>query len=146
LTEPLEPSRDCAVCHYMLDLPRHRILWEDEFWICGTLLDVPGWTMVMTKRHAEGIWSLNDDEAIRFGPMMRNVARVVKDVTGAERIHYAAMGEHSLHYHNAVLPRLAGEVPIWDSMDMVARARALADPLAALEMEESIQQRLSQYR
>src|SRR3546814_2948704 len=81
----------CSICEYIKNLTPDRVLWEDEYWLGGALLDVPGWIMVMTKRHVEGIWSLNDAEAARFGPMMRDITGVIKDITGAERVHYAAM-------------------------------------------------------
>src|SRR3546814_11678741 len=125
----------CSICEYIKNLTPDRVLWEDEYWLGGALLDVPGWIMVMTKRHVEGIWSLNDAEAARFGPMMRDIAGVIKDITGAERVHYAAMGEVALHYHNAILPRLPGQTPVWDSMNMVTRAHDDADAVAARDME-----------
>lgn len=135
----------CSVCQYMERLTPDRILWEDDYWIGGALLDVPGWIMVMTKRHAEGIWSLSDEEAVRFGPMMRDIAGVLKDVTGAERIHYAAMGEVAPHYHNAIMPRLLGQKPVWDSMDMVVRARADADAQASRDIELILQEKLRSF-
>src|SRR3546814_9051368 len=100
--------------------------------------------MVMTKRHVEGIWSLNDAEAARFGPMMRDITGVIKDITGAERVHYAAMGEVALHYHNAILLRLPGQTPVWDSMDMVTRAHDDADAVAARDMERVLAGRRSE--
>ncbi len=132
----------CSICSYLNDLPSERILWEDEYWICGPLLDVPGWTMVMTRRHAEGIWSLSDAEASRFGPLMRDIAQTVKAVTGAQRVHFAAMGEVAPHYHNAILPRRPGEQPVWDSMALVTRAAADADPHAASHIEKALRAQL----
>ena len=137
-----EGKEVCGICAYLRDLPAERIVWEDDYWICGGLLDVPGWTLVMTKRHTEGIWSLDDEEAARFGPMMRDIAGVVKEATGAERIHYAAMGEIAPHYHNAILPRLPGEVPVWDSNALVTRAEGNGDPVAALRIELELKDRL----
>ncbi len=136
----------CSVCQYMENLSQDRILWEDDYWIGGALLDVPGWVMVMTKRHVEGIWALSDEEAVRFGPMMRDIAGTLKDVTGAERIHYAAMGEVAPHYHNAILPRRPGETPVWDSMAMVARAKEDADPVGSRAIEDRLRESLGPFR
>lgn len=136
----------CSVCQYMENLSKDRILWEDNYWIGGALLDVPGWVMVMTKRHVEGIWALSDEEAVRFGPMMRDIAGALKDITGAERIHYAAMGEVAPHYHNAILPRLPGGKPVWDSMAMVARAQEDANPDASRTIEDMLRERLGSFR
>src|SRR3546814_5413535 len=101
--------------------------------------------MVMTKRHVERIWSLNDAEAARFGPMMRDITGVIKDITGAERVHYAAMGEVALHYHNAILPRLPGQTTVWDSMDMGTRANDEDDAVAARDMERGLAGRLGAF-
>lgn len=143
MPDPVEAERNCGICNYLKQLQPERTLWEDEYWVCGPLLDVPGWTMVMTRRHVEGLWSLSDEEAVRFGLIMRDIAEVVKDVTGAQRVHFAAMGEVAPHYHNAILPRLADEEPVWDSMAMVERARITADLDAALPIEAMLRARLA---
>lgn len=142
MVDRAEGAAACSICQFMQDLDPKAVLWEDEYWICAPLLDVPGWTLVMTRRHAEGIWALSDEEAVRFGPMMRDITNVVKQVTGAERVHYAAMGEVALHYHNAILPRLPGQKPVWDSLDMVARAQKDADPQESSRTEAILRERL----
>lgn len=142
MADEAQVTAACSICQFMWDLDPGAILWEDDYWVCASFMEVPGWTMVMTKHHAEGIWGLSDEEAVRFGPMMRDIAAVVKDATGAERIHYAAMGEVALHYHNAILPRLPGQKPVWDSMALVARAQTDADPDAAEELKNVLRREL----
>lgn len=126
----------CAICDNLKKLTPERIVWEDNHWIISGLLDVPGWLLVMTKRHVEGTWSLNDDEAAGMGRLMRDACGAVKRMTGAERVHYTAAGEVALHYHTGILPRLPGQTPVFDSMELVRRAKEIADPAAAIDMEK----------
>jgi diadenosine tetraphosphate (Ap4A) HIT family hydrolase len=142
MTDEAQVAEACSICQFMQGLDPGAILWEDDYWVCASFMQVPGWTMVMTKRHAEGIWGLNDEEAVRFGPLIREIAAVVKDAIGAERIHYAAMGEVALHYHNVILPRLPGQKPVWDSMALVDRAHTDAEPEAAEDMKNVLSRRL----
>lgn len=58
MPDPVEAETNCGICSYLKQLQSERTLWEDEYWVYGPLLDVPGWTMVMTRRHVEGLWSL----------------------------------------------------------------------------------------
>ncbi len=141
--EEAEIATACGICQFRQQLDPSTILREDDHWLAAPLLDVPGWAIIMTKRHAEGIWTLTDEEAARLGPMLRDIAGAVKQVTGAERVHHAAMGEVALHYHAAILPRLPGQKPVWESMNMVARAQVDANPDAALNMGKRLREHLN---
>jgi len=133
----------CAVCNSLKALTPERTLWESDEWIAGSMLDVPGWIILATKRHAEGAWSLDDAEAAAFGTVAREIAQTLKDVTSAERIHQAAMGEVALHYHIGFLPRRAGQTPVFDSTELVRRASDEQDLAATLNVERLFKETLA---
>jgi diadenosine tetraphosphate (Ap4A) HIT family hydrolase len=141
-------SPECAVCR-LLAGPN---LYEDELWCVRAAepAGVPGWMMMIARRHVAGPAHFDEREAASFGFALRHFERVLEQVTDALRIYTAAMGESSPHFHAHMVPRYAtmprdakawgvfdlqravgaGEVPI--DRDEVARvAEAYRRALAA---------------
>jgi diadenosine tetraphosphate (Ap4A) HIT family hydrolase len=131
----------CSVCDYLRKLTPDQTILQNEHWIAGPMLDVPGWVMLMTRQHREGVWSLSDAEAASLGTMARDIAGALVKTVGAERVHMAAQGEVALHYHCGLLPRRPGETPVFNSMDLVTRAEHAADPAEA----RAVAARLAEY-
>lgn len=140
--DPAGAVHECVICDYVRSLPPEKHLWDDDDWLAGPVMDVPGWVMIMTKRHAEGTWALNDAEAASFGIVLRDLMGLIKELTGAPRLHYMVAGEAVLHYHTVIIPRLEDQVPIWATADLVRRGQELADPPAANAMTERLLERL----
>lgn len=138
---------ECGVCQ-SLAAPH---LYEDDLWCVrhAEPAGVPGWMLLISKRHVAGPAHFDDKEAAVFGLALRHFERVLEQVTGALRIYTAAMGESHPHFHAHMVPRYqsmpreskgwsvfdlqravgAGEVPI-DHAEVTrisdAYARALA--------------------
>ena len=101
MTQP--PS--CGVCQSLASPS----LYEDDLWCVrhAEPAGVPGWMLLISKRHVAGVAHFDDREAAAIGPALRHFERVLEQVTGALRIYTAAMGESSPHFHAHMVPRYA---------------------------------------
>ena len=69
---------------------------------------LPGWLVVIPKRHVESFAELTDDEAASFRPFLHSVSRALQEVTGAVKTYTVLFAEHPEHFH--VVPRM-GDMP-----------------------------------
>jgi len=106
------------------------VLFENELWHVRAADDpcgVPGWMMLITRRHVPGPAHFDDREARSFGPTLCHLQRVLLQVTGALRIYTAAMGESSPHFHAHMVPRYAlmpKQAKAWAVFDLQRAAAA----------------------
>jgi diadenosine tetraphosphate (Ap4A) HIT family hydrolase len=88
---------------------------------------VPGWMMMISRRHVAGPAHFDDAEARAFGLALRHFERVLEQVTGALRVYTAAMGESSPHFHAHMVPRtptMAKDAKGWGVFDLERAAKA----------------------
>src|SRR3954469_15960083 len=102
-----EPT--CGVCQSLSGDRREPALYEDDLWVLrpASPPGVPGWMMMIPRRHVGGPAHFDDREARAFGPALRHFERVLERVTGALRIYTAALGESHPHFHAHMVPRYA---------------------------------------
>jgi diadenosine tetraphosphate (Ap4A) HIT family hydrolase len=127
----------CRVCESLSGSSRQEPIFEDDLWHVRHApppYSVPGWMMLITRRHVPGPAHFNDREAQSFGYALRHFERVLERVTGALRIYTAALGESSPHFHAHMVPRYV-EMPkgasAWGVFDLERAAKAgeiSADP------------------
>jgi diadenosine tetraphosphate (Ap4A) HIT family hydrolase len=129
MSNPFSFESDCGVCS-KLQTGSASAVFENDLWHVRSADDpcgVPGWMMLITRRHLPGPASFDDREANSFGPTLRHLQRVLLDVTGALRIYTAAMGESSPHFHAHMVPRYAvmpKEAKAWAVFDLQRAAAA----------------------
>ena len=46
---------------------------------------MPGWLVLVVRRHIEAIDELTDDEAAELGPLIRDVSRALREVVGCQK-------------------------------------------------------------
>jgi len=142
---------DCGICIKLTN--PDGVLYENALWQVRAIdppTAVPGWVLLVSRRHLAGPAEFDEREAASFGPTLRYLHRVLLDVTGALRIYLAAMGESSPHLHAHFVPRYAampkgakawgvfdlqraaaaGEIPV-DEVEAVRVAAKYRDALAA---------------
>ena len=127
----MHPSFDstCGVCQLLYGASAEPALYEDALWQVrpASPAGVPGWMMMISKRHVGGPAHFDDHEARAFGLAIRHFERVLEQVTGALRIYTAAMGESHPHFHAHMVPRYA-EMPRmakgWSVFDLQRAAGA----------------------
>ncbi|MDB4980270.1 MAG: hypothetical protein JWM82_1022 [Myxococcales bacterium] len=98
----------CAVCASLSGPGRLAPVYEDALWHVRPAPSppgVPGWMMMVSRRHVAGPAHFSDEEARAFGSSLRHFERVLEEVTGALRIYTVAMGESSPHFHAHMVPR-----------------------------------------
>jgi diadenosine tetraphosphate (Ap4A) HIT family hydrolase len=118
------------VCATLSGPGRIEPLYEDALWHVRPAASppgVPGWMMMISRRHVPGPAHFDDTEARAFGLALRHFERVLEQVTGALRVYTAAMGESSPHFHAHMVPRTAAmpkDAKGWGVFDLERAARA----------------------
>lgn len=125
MTNAKHPSftATCGVCQSLYGDAPAAPIYEDELWHVrhADPAGVPGWMLLITKRHVGGPAHFDDAEARAFGPALRHFERVLETVTGALRIYTAAMGESHPHFHAHMVPRYAQmprDAKAWSVFDL----------------------------
>ncbi len=95
----------------------HAPLWDS---ICRTdhwdlvhsyNTSLPGWLVLIARRHLEAIDELTDEEAAELGVLLRQTSAALKEVTGCVKtyvIQFAEAAEHP-HVHFHIIPRMADQ-------------------------------------
>jgi diadenosine tetraphosphate (Ap4A) HIT family hydrolase len=87
----------------------HRARFWDVVHSYNTAL--PGWLVLVVRRHIEAIDELTDEEAVELGVLLRRVSMALKEITGCLKtyvIQFAEMAEHP-HVHFHLVPRMANQ-------------------------------------
>ena len=129
-------SPGCGVCSSLSGPAAARPIYEDELWHIrhAEPAGVPGWMLMISRRHVAGPAHFDDREAANFGPALRHFERILEEVTGALRIYTAAMGESFPHFHAHLVPRYAkmpNDAKAWSVFDLQRAAAAgeiIVDP------------------
>jgi diadenosine tetraphosphate (Ap4A) HIT family hydrolase len=115
-------AMSCRLCT-LLSEPA---VWEDALWHVRAIeppYGVPGWMILLPKRHTPGFAYMSDAEARSLGPVLRHLTRTLERTTGALRIYTAALGEAVPHLHVHLVPRLPELTGGWSVFDLQARAQ-----------------------
>lgn len=89
---------------------------------------IVGWTCLCAVRHVQGPADFHDAEADEFGRALRTVSRVIREVTGCDRVYAIAFGQGAPHLHMHLIPR-------FDAVE-ATRAWQVADWYRAVERGE----------
>jgi diadenosine tetraphosphate (Ap4A) HIT family hydrolase len=128
MTSASASETSCGVCNKLRSSAN--ALFENELWHVRAADDpsgVPGWMMLITRRHVPGPAHFDQREASNFGPTLCHLQRVLLELTGALRIYTAAMGESSPHFHAHMVPRYATmpkDAKAWAVFDLQRAAAA----------------------
>ncbi|MBK6518185.1 MAG: hypothetical protein IPM79_30875 [Polyangiaceae bacterium] len=123
---------DCGICRTVAGESGNRdeAIFDNGLWHVrhgGAPYGVPGWLMLITKRHVPGPWAFSDEEAQSLGPTIRHVGQILLEATGALRIYTAWMGESWPHFHAHLVPRYASmpkDAKAWGAFDLQRAAGA----------------------
>lgn len=89
-------------------------IFETEHWrvVHAFNTSLPGWLVVIAKRHVASFAELTEAEAREFGPFLHRVSRALQEATGAVKTYTILFAEHPEHphVHFHVVPR-AAEMP-----------------------------------
>ncbi len=103
---------DCYTCRQEADLanaPEDERVHVGEHWRVALALGsaLPGWVVVVPRRHALRLAELTDAEALELGPLLIGVSRALEAVTGTEKTYVMQFSEAEgfSHVHLHVTPR-----------------------------------------
>lgn len=107
-----DPS--CFSCRddaHLPDLPPRERVGFDEHWRVAHAIGsaLPGWLVLVPRRHVTTIAELTDAEAAGLGTWQVRLSRALHTVTGCEKTYVAQFAEASGfgHVHFHVVPRAA---------------------------------------
>ena len=107
-------DQECVSCasNARRDLPARERIYPGPRWrvahAFGTSL--PGWLVVVPRRHTVALDDLTTDEAADLGPLLRAVSSALRDVVGCRKTYVAlfAEAEGFQHIHFHIIPRQPG--------------------------------------
>lgn len=102
----------CGMCGKLQNGTAEAV-FENELWHVrpiGGPTAVPGWMLMVARRHVAGPAQFDAREIASFGPTWCHLQKLLLEVTSALRIYTAALGEASPHFHGHLIPRYA-EMP-----------------------------------
>lgn len=123
---------NCGVCRTVSGVEGNKdeLIYENALWHVrhgGSPYGLPGWIMLITKKHVPGPWAFGDDETASLGPTLQHLGKTLMAVTGALRVYTAWMGESWPHFHAHLVPRYAdmpNDVKAWGAFDLQRAAGA----------------------
>ncbi|MDP1662750.1 MAG: HIT family protein [Phycisphaerales bacterium] len=87
--------------------------------VLGDNQGLPGWCVLILKRHEEHLADLSVDEQMALFREVALVGNAVRAVCQAARVNYECLGNQVSHVHWHVIPRYGAEVdpdpasPVW---------------------------------
>nr|WP_225323038.1 diadenosine tetraphosphate hydrolase [Synechococcus sp. RSCCF101] len=133
-----ESLSTCAICALHASAARDRadIIAEHPLWLLrhhAAPSPLVGWMLLDARRHCPGPAEFSRSEALDWGDAVQASSRLVRQVTGCDRVYAMAFGEGAPHLHLHLIPRHAGapETEAWAVADLyrsvASGTRACAD-------------------
>ncbi|MBV9580685.1 MAG: HIT family protein [Chloroflexi bacterium] len=68
---------------------------------------LPGWSVLVLRRHVDAVADLSDDEAAELGPLVQTLSRALRATVGCHKTYVVQFAEHPQHphVHFHVIPR-----------------------------------------
>ena len=96
------PGRDNSEGYFVVDLSVSRLRLQRE-------QHVPGWCVLLLRRHVREPHELPEAERIAFFEDMVSVGRALEQVYAALKINYSILGNIVPHVHAHIQPRFHGD-------------------------------------
>jgi diadenosine tetraphosphate (Ap4A) HIT family hydrolase len=92
------------------DAPVWDCIQRTQFWdvVHSYNTALPGWLVLVARRHVEAIDELTDDEAVELGRLIRRASIALREVTGCIKTYVIQFAEHEdhPHVHFHIVPRM----------------------------------------
>jgi diadenosine tetraphosphate (Ap4A) HIT family hydrolase len=88
-------------------------IYRTPFWDVVHSFDtaLPGWLVLVARRHIAAVDELTDAEAVELGLLIRHVSAALRAATGCQKtyvLQFAEAAEHP-HVHFHIIPRMADQ-------------------------------------
>ncbi|MFG2573721.1 HIT family protein [Streptomyces sp. NPDC048481] len=111
-------ASDCYACRKeeeFGDLPPRERIAHDRHWRVAHALGtaVPGWLVLLPRRHVAAVHDLTDAEASTLGTWQVRLSRALRETTGCAKTYVVqfAEAEGFAHVHFHIVPRMADLPP-----------------------------------
>lgn len=110
--------KQCMTCELVSrrdagDVPLWDCIRRTQFWdvVHSFNTALPGWLVLVARRHVEAIDELTDDEAVELGRLVRQASIALREVTGCIKTYVIQFAEHQdhPHVHFHIVPRMADQ-------------------------------------
>jgi diadenosine tetraphosphate (Ap4A) HIT family hydrolase len=130
----------CSVCLASSELSS--VVYDTELWIATLALGIPGVVTLQTRRHSEGVWSLEPREGACLGNALVALSQALRTACHAQRVWILSFGEQVLHAHFLLVPRTS-TIPIEASrVELFARAHEFVDLVEAARVGAALRDEL----
>ncbi|MFF6802313.1 HIT domain-containing protein [Streptomyces sp. NPDC012616] len=109
---------DCYTCgkeEEFDDLPPRECVVHDQHWRVAHAFNtaVPGWLVLVPRRHVAAVHDLTDAEASALGMWQVRLSRALRSITGCTKTYVVqfAEAEGFAHVHFHIVPRMADLPP-----------------------------------
>jgi diadenosine tetraphosphate (Ap4A) HIT family hydrolase len=119
-------------------LPVRERVYDDGLWRVAHAFNsaLPGWMVVVARRHITSLSELTAAEAAALGPLLRRLSAALEEVLGASKAYVIFLAEAVTHVHIHVIPRLVDLPPDRRGADIFAYlGRSEAEWVSADEMD-----------
>jgi diadenosine tetraphosphate (Ap4A) HIT family hydrolase len=113
-TETIHESVECWSCPSLTGERRISpgpFIHEGRYWVVDHAYPtrLPGWLVLVLKRHAEALHDLSAEEMAEMGDLIRRSCLVLREVTGCQKEYVSLYAEapHFAHLHVHIVPRAA---------------------------------------
>ena len=110
-------TQDSAECWSCPSLSGERrispgpFIHEGRYWMVDHAYPtrLPGWLVLVLKRHAEALHELSAEEMAKMGDLIRRSCQILREVTGCQKEYVSLYAEapHFAHLHVHIVPRAA---------------------------------------
>lgn len=114
----MDVSSGCFTCentNRIDSLPARELVAADEYWRVAHAFDtaLPGWLILVPRRHVTTIADLSDGEAAGLGGWQVRLSRALKAVTGCVKTYVVQFAEADgfAHVHFHIVPRMGDLAP-----------------------------------
>lgn len=121
------PEDGCLICQTVENAAEAQIVHRDKHWTASAAMSVPGWFLLCTNRHNQGIWELTEAEAELYGPLLVRLSSAIRQAGDAEKVYVLSAGESAPHFHALVMGRGARISGDWLGRALLGKAAELGD-------------------
>lgn len=131
-------TNDCPFCGVEAALesaaPRETAHLTPHWRLTAHRSALPGWMLLIPRRHVRSIGELDDAAAAELGPLLRAAARVHAAEFAAEKTYVMQFAEGVPHAHFSLVPRRA-DLPADRRGPAVSAYNAVDEPLGEAERD-----------
>lgn len=127
---------DCAFCAVDLrTAPPRELAHVTPHWrLTAHRSALPGWMLLIPRRHVASISELDDEATAELGPLLRAAARVHVAEFGARKTYVMQFAEGVPHAHFSLVPRMT-ELPADRRGAAISAYNTVDEPLSDTERD-----------